>query len=123
MTSDKWKIISLDWDKFTWHKAYKIIKFIFNDRKDIKKIKVYSSPNLDGYHIYIYFDHWLLWHEVLQLRRKYQDDSKRLINEFFKVNPEEKMILFQNKNGKKESFMYEFWPKRFEMPNYVGLRT
>jgi len=42
-----------------------------------------------------------------------------LINEFFKVNPEEKMILFQNKNGKKESFMYEFWPKRFEMPTHV----
>ena len=56
MTSDKWRIISLDWDKFTWHKAYKIIKFIFNDRKDIKKIKVYSSPNLDGYHFYFYFD-------------------------------------------------------------------
>ena len=120
MTSDKWRLVTLDWDKFTWHKAYKIIKFILNDRKDIRKIKVYSSPNLDGYHIYIYFDKWLLWHEVLQLRRKYQDDSKRLINEFFKVNPEEKMILFQNKNGKKESFMYEFWPERFEMPTHIG---
>ena len=119
MTDDTWKIITLDWDKFTWHKAYEIIKFIFNDRKDIEKIKVYASPNLDGYHIYIYFDHWLLWSEVLQLRRKYQDDSKRLINEFFKVLPEEKMIMFSDKNGKKETFMYEFWPKRYEMPTFI----
>ena len=119
MTSDKWKIISLDWDKFTWHKAYKIIKFIFNDRQDIKKIRVYSSPNLDGYHIYIYFDHWLEWSEVLKLRRKYHDDDKRLINDLFKTNPEEKMILFQNKNGKKEIFMYEFWSSRFEMPSHI----
>ena len=120
MTSDKWKIITLDWDKFTWHKAYEIIKFIFNDRKDIEKIKVYASPNLDGYHIYIYFDHWLLWSEVLQLRRKYRDDDKRLINDLFKTNPEEKMILFQNKNGKKEIFMCEYWSSRFEMPTHIG---
>ena len=120
MTSDKWKLITLDWDKFTWHKAYKIIKFIFNDRKDIRKIKVYASPNVNGYHIYIYFDKWLLWSEVLQLRRKYRDDDKRLINDLFKTNPEEKMILFQNKNGKKEIFMYEFWSSRFEMPTHIG---
>ena len=120
MTSDKWKIVTLDWDKFAWYNAYKLIKYIFGDRKDIEKIKVYSSPNLDGYHIYIYFDHWLEWSEVLNLRRKYQDDDKRLINDLFKTNPEEKMILFQDKNGKKEIFMYEFWPDRFEMPNELN---
>ena len=119
MTSDKWRLVTLDWDKFAWNKAYKLIKFILNDRKDIIKIKVYSSPNLDGYHIYIYFDHWLEWSEVLKLRRKYQDDDKRLINDLFKTNPEEKMILFQNKNGKKEIFMYEYWSSRFEMPKKI----
>ena len=119
MTSDKWRLVTLDWDKFAWNKANKLIKFIFNDRKDITKIKVYSSPNLDGYHIYIYFDKWLLWSEVLQLRRKYQDDDKRLINDLFKTNPEEKMILFQNKNGKKEIFMYEYWSNKFEMPKKI----
>ena len=120
MTDDKWKIITLDWDKFAWYNANKLIKYIFGDRKDIEKIKVYASPNLDGYHIYIYFDHWLEWSEVLQLRRKYKDDPKRLINEFFKVLPEEKMIMFSDKNGKKETFMYEFWPQRYEMPTHLG---
>jgi len=117
MTSDKWRLVTLDWDKFAWNKAYKLIKFIFNDRKDITKIKVYSSPNLDGYHIYIYFDHWLEWSEVLKLRRKYQDDDKRLINDLFKTNPEEKMILFQNKNGKKQNIHPSLLPK------FPGLNT
>ena len=43
MTSDKWKIITLDWDKFAWNKAYEIIKFIMKDRTDIKKIKYDSK--------------------------------------------------------------------------------
>ena len=120
MTSDKWKIITLDWDKFAWHKAYEIIKFILNDRKDIEKLKVYSSPNLDGYHIYIYFDHWLLWNEVLHLRRRYKDDSMRIINDFFKTVSSEKMVMFRDKNGKNEIFMGEYWPKRFEMPTHLG---
>jgi len=119
MTSDKWKIISLDWDNFTWKKAYTIIKFIMNDRKDIEKITVFTSPNLDGWHIYIHFNHWLDWKEVLPLRRKYQDDPKRLINEIFKDNPDEKMILFQNKNGNKEKFYCEFWPQKYQMPDHV----
>ena len=116
MTSDKWKLITLDWDKFAWPYANKIIEFIANDRKDIKKIKVYSSPNLDGYHIYIYFDHWLDWSEVLLLRRRYRDDSKRLINDFFKTIPSEKMVMFSDKNGKKEIFKHEYWPINYEFP-------
>ena len=43
-----------------------------------------------------------------------------MINEFFKDMPEEKMTMFSDKNGKKEIFMYEFWPKRFEMPTHLG---
>ena len=27
--------------------------------------------------------------------------------------------MFRDKNGKKEIFMYEFWPTRFEMPNHI----
>ena len=96
-----------------------MIKFILNDRKDIIKIKVYSSPNLDGYHIYIYFDHGLLWTEVVKLRRRYKDDSKRLINDLFKVNPSEKMIMFSDKNGKKEIFMYEYFGL-YQEPTHMG---
>jgi len=121
MTFDNWKLITLDWDKFAWNKAYKIIKFIMKDRSDIKKIKVCASPNLDGYHIYIYFDHWLDWQEVLQLRRRYKDDSKRLINDLFKTNRAEKMIMFSDKNGKKEICMTEFYPQKdFVWPKIIS---
>ena len=119
LTSDTWRLVTLDWDNFAWNKAYKIIKFIMNDRKDIEKIIVFTSPNLDGWHIYIYFDHWLDWSEVIMLRRKYRDDPKRLINDLFKTYPEEKMILFQIKNGKKEKFYCEFWPQKYQMPDHV----
>ena len=111
MTEDLWKLITLDWDSFAWNKAYKMIKFIMQDRKDIEKIRVYSSPNLDGYHIYIHLKYWVDWSDVIKLRRRYKDDPKRLINDLFKTNPENKMIMFSDKDGKKEIFIAEYWPQ------------
>ena len=118
---DLWKKITLDWDSFTWNEAYKIIKFIMNDRDDIEKLRIYASPNLDGYHVYIHFKYWLDWSEVIKLRRRYRDDPKRLINDLFKTNPDEKMILFSDKDGKKEIFITEFFPQpEFIWPKIIS---
>ena len=118
---DLWKKITLDWDSIAWNEAYQRIKFIMNYRDDIEKIRIYASPNLDGYHVYIHFNYWIHWNEVIKLRQKFRDDPKRLINDLFKTNPDEKMILFSDKDGKKEIFITEYWPQpEFIWPKIIG---
>jgi len=86
-----------------------------------EKIRVYSSPNLDGYHIYIHLKYWVDWSDVIKLRRRYKDDPKRLINDLFKTNPENKMIMFSDKDGKKEIFIAEYWPQpEFIFPKIIS---
>ena len=128
------RVITLDWDNITWSEAEKRLKFIETDnkiRKDIKKIKVYSSPRLDGYHVYLIFDfdRWFYdWNEILLLRRRYKDDGTRIEIDCQKTNPATMQIMFESKkddpnrwkNSKhyehKEKLICEYWCKNFEFP-------
>ena len=59
---------------------------------------------------YLFFSHTI----------KKQDYNRELLQAM--LDKKIKMVdyeVIKNKNGKKEIFMYEFWPKRFEMPNFI----
>ena len=84
-----------------------------NDRKDIQKIKVYSSPLHDGYHLYVYMIDYIQWKKIMYLRRRWKDDGKRIEIDLMKTIPETKMIMFRSKTRKSykfnEIFIGEFW--------------
>ena len=94
---DDFKIITLDWDNIAWTECKKRLRFIIRDRSDIEQIEVYSSPLCDGYHIYISFNKWLKWNEIMRLRQRWKDDPKRIEIDLFKVRAETKMIMFRAK--------------------------
>ena len=93
----EFRAITLDWDNIAWSECKKRLDFISKDRNDIEEIKIFNSPLCDGYHIYISFNKWLKWNEIMRLRQRWKDDPKRIEIDLFKVRAETKMIMFRAK--------------------------
>ena len=60
--------------------------------------KIYSSPNLDGYHVYIHFIKSLDWNKVIYLRNRWKDDGNRVVIDIQKTIPQTMMISFKSKS-------------------------
>ena len=121
----RFRRLTLDYDNITEKELMKRIKFIFKDRLDITKIKVFASPRLDGYHVYCYFDSFITIQKMIYLRHRYKDDGKRIVIDLLKSNDLEKMVLFESKGHKdyefKEIPMYEFWQNNhYELPKIIS---
>jgi len=109
---DEFRVITLDYDDIAWKECLKRIYFIMNDTTDIEKIKVYSSPLHDGYHLYVYMHDYIQWKKIMYLRRRWKDDGIRMTIDLMKTRPETKMIMFRSKTRKgykyNEIFIGEF---------------
>ena len=107
----EFKIITLDYDNIAWKECKERIDFILKTQF-VKKIKVFSSPLGDGYHLYCMLDHYMDWKSIMKLRRIYKDDGNRVTIDLMKERPEVMMIMFRSKTRKgykyKEIFMGEY---------------
>ena len=107
----EFKIITLDYDNITWKECKKRFDYVLTF-DFVKSIKVYNSPLMDGYHLYVMLDHYMSWKNIMKLRRIYKDDGKRIELDLMKDRPEIMMIMFRSKTRKgykyKEIFMGEY---------------
>ena len=101
---DEFRVITLDYDNIAWNECFERIYFIMNDRKDIERLQVFSSPLNDGYHLYVYMTDYIEWNEIMWLRRRWKDDGKRIEIDLMKTLPEIKMIMFRSKTRKGYKF-------------------
>jgi len=107
----EFKIITLDYDNIAWKECKERIDYILN-YEFVESIKVFSSPLLDGYHLYVLTDDYLSWKQIIRLRQDWKDDGKRIEIDLMKDRPEIMMIMFRSKTRKgykyKEIFMGEY---------------
>ena len=67
----------LDWDLIAWHECKRRIEII-KENLTIKKILIYQSPGMDGYHIMIEFFIEPGVMRLFELRRNWKDDPFKL---------------------------------------------
>jgi len=107
----EFKIITLDYDNIVWKECKERIDCILT-YEAVESIKVFSSPLLDGYHLYVLMEDYLSWKQIIQLRQDWKDDGKRIEIDLLKDRPEIMMIMFRSKTRKgykyKEIFMGEY---------------
>lgn len=107
----EFKIITLDYDNIAWKECKKRIDYILTF-ECVKSIKVYNSPLLDGYHLYVLLYDWLKWETIILARQVWKDDGKRIEIDLMKDRPEIMMIMFRSKTRHgykyKEIFMGEY---------------
>ena len=107
----EFKIITLDYDNIAWKECKKRIDYILSFNC-VKSIKVYNSPLLDGYHLYVLLYDWLKWETIILARQVWKDDGKRIELDLMKDRPEIMMIMFRSKTRHgykyKEIFMGEY---------------
>ena len=73
MMKDEFKLITLDYDDITKKELLHRVKFIFKDRLDCYKIKIFQSPLSDykkcknaSYHVYVYLEEKLVWQDIMR---------------------------------------------------------
>ena len=107
----EFKIITLDYDNIAWKECKKRIDYILN-YEFVESIKVFSSPLLDGYHLYVMLEDYISWKTIIELRQWWKDDGKRIELDLMKDRPEIMMIMFRSKTRHgykyKEIFMGEY---------------
>ena len=107
----EFKIITLDYDDIAWKECKKRIDYILSFNC-VKSIKVYNSPLLDGYHLYVMLDDYVSWKSIIHLRQIWKDDGQRIEIDLMKDRPEIMMIMFRSKTRHgykyKEIFMGEY---------------
>ena len=107
----EFKIITLDYDNITWKECKKRFDYVLTF-DFVKSIKVYNSPLMDGYHLYVLTDDYLSWKQIIRLRQDWKDDGKRIELDLMKDRPEIMMIMFRSKTRHgykyKEIFMGEY---------------
>ena len=107
----EFKIITLDYDNITWKECKKRFDYVLTF-DFVKSIKVYNSPLLDGYHLYVLLYDWLKWETIILARQVWKDDGKRIELDLMKDRPEIMMIMFRSKTRHgykyKEIFMGEY---------------
>ena len=107
----EFKIITLDYDNITWKECKKRFDYVLTF-DFVKSIKVYNSPLMDGYHLYVMLEDYISWKTIIGLRQKWKDDGKRIEIDLMKDRPEIMMIMFRSKTRHgykyKEIFMGEY---------------
>ena len=102
-------MIKLDYDNISFSTLNKRIEFIKNN-PITKSIKIFQSPSLDGFHIYIKPTKELTWNEKIYYRKLFKDDGQRIVLDLLKKE-QEKDVLFQMRMRKgiivKEIFVEE----------------
>ena len=96
----KWKqnnssidMIKLDYDNISFSILNERLNFIKNN-PIVKSIKIFQSPSLDGFHIYITTTKELTWNEKIYYRKLFKDDGQRIIYDLLKYE-QCKDVLFQ----------------------------
>ena len=59
-----------------------------------KSIKIFQSPSLDGFHIYIIPTKELTWNEKIYYRKLFKDDGQRIVLDLLK-DEQLKDVIFQ----------------------------
>ena len=107
----EFKIITLDYDNITWKECKKRFDYVLTF-DFVKSIKVYNSPLMDGYHLYVMLYDWYKWKTIILMRQVWKDDGRRIEIDLLKDRPEIMMIMFRSKTRKgykyKEIFMGEY---------------
>ena len=102
-------MIKLDYDNISFSTLNKRVDFIKNN-PITKSIKIFQSPSLDGFHIYIKPTKELTWNEKIYYRKLFKDDGQRIVLDLLKKE-QEKDVLFQMRMRKgiivKEIFVEE----------------
>ena len=86
-------MIKLDYDSIAFSTLMKRIDFI-KKNPITKSIKIFQSPSLDGFHIYIIPTKELTWNEKIQYRKLFKDDGQRIVFDLLKYE-QCKDVLFQ----------------------------
>ena len=96
----KWKqnnssidMIKLDYDNISFSILNERLNFIKNN-PIVKSIKIFQSPSLDGFHIYITTTKELTWNEKIYYRKLFKDDGQRIVFDLLKFE-QCKDVLFQ----------------------------
>jgi hypothetical protein len=76
-------MIKLDYDNISFSTLNKRIEFIKNN-PITKSIKIFQSPSLDGFHIYIKPTKELTWNEKIYYRKLFKDDGQRIVFDLLK---------------------------------------
>jgi len=86
LLSYKSKIITLDYDRVDLNFVYQQLKKLLNMniKDNIKRIELYSTTH--GYHVYIYLHKGIKFKEQIDIRKKLQDDPKRIEIDEYKYN-------------------------------------
>ena len=107
----EFKIITLDYDNITWKECKKRFDYVLTF-DCVKSIKVFNSPLMDGYHLYVMLEDYISWKTIIELRQWWKDDGKRIEIDLMKDRPEIMMIMFRSKTRHgykyKEIFMGEY---------------
>ena len=107
----EFKIITLDYDNITWKECKKRFDYVLTF-DFVKSIKVYNSPLMDGYHLYVMLEDYISWKSIIELRQWWKDDGRRIEIDLLKDRPEIMMIMFRSKTRHgykyKEIFMGEY---------------
>ena len=86
-------MIKLDYDNISFSILNERLNFIKNNLI-VKSIKIYQSPSLDGFHIYITTTKELTWNEKIYYRKLFKDDGQRIVFDLLKFE-QCKDVLFQ----------------------------
>ena len=76
-------MIKLDYDNISFSTLNKRIEFIKNN-PITQSIKIFQSPSLDGFHIYIKPTKELTWNEKIYYRKLFKDDGQRIVLDLLK---------------------------------------
>ena len=86
-------MIKLDYDNISFSILNERLNFIKNN-PIVKSIKIFQSPSLDGFHIYITTTKELTWNEKIYYRKLFKDDGQRIVFDLLKFE-QCKDVLFQ----------------------------
>ena len=105
-------MIKLDYDSIAFDTLMKRIDFI-KKNPITKSIKIFQSPSLDGFHIYIIPTKELTWNEKIYYRKLFKDDGQRIVLDLLK-DEQLKDVIFQLRIKKgmifREIFIEEITP-------------
>ena len=86
-------MIKLDYDSIAFDTLMKRIDFI-KKNPITKSIKIFQSPSLDGFHLYIIPTKELTWNEKIYYRKLFKDDGQRIVLDLLK-DEQLKDVIFQ----------------------------
>lgn len=85
-------MIKIDYDNIAYSELNKRLEFIKNN-PITKSIKIFQSPSLDGFHLYVTPTKELTWNEKIYYRNLFKDDGQRIVLDLLK-DEQLKDVLF-----------------------------